>query len=101
MLSIDYLIKQLISFDFRTKKFQTRHSKALINEQTRRHSLRLTPTVKKSKSRTSLDTPNWRKVENETDDENSSITNTNDDDDYDDMLARHHRLMLEEQKDRK
>jgi hypothetical protein len=84
------------------KKAKIRRSNSIINEQTRRHSLRLTPIVKKSKSSLKINetTPKWRKVENDNDEENSFINN-NHDDDYDDLLARHQRHMLEEQKDRK
>jgi hypothetical protein len=35
---------------YRKKKAKIRRSNSIINEQTRRHSLRLTPIVKKSKS---------------------------------------------------
>ncbi len=88
-------------FYSRVKKSKPRRSNPLVNEPTRRHSLRLAPTVKKSKSRASFDTPRWRKVENENEDDNSFLNSTDDDDDYDDLLARHRRLTLEEQKDRK
>ncbi|CAF0882397.1 unnamed protein product [Adineta steineri] len=86
-----------------TKKSQSRRSNPIINQQNRRHSLRLTPTVKQTKSRTTIHEtlPKWRNVENENEDDNSSINHNDGDDDYDDLLARHQRLMLEEQKDRK
>lgn len=75
---------------FRTKG---RRSEPLHNTQTRRHSLRLTP------SNQSLDAPKWHKVENDSDHE--TISDSNDEDNFDELLARHRRLMLEEQKDRK
>ncbi|CAF1003574.1 unnamed protein product [Adineta steineri] len=86
-----------------TKKSQSHRSNPIINQQNRRHSLRLTPTVKQTKSRTTIHEtlPKWRNVENENEDDNSSINRNDGDDDYDDLLARHQRLMLEEQKDRK
>ena len=98
----------------------TKKTKPLINQQNRRHSLRLISPVKETKLATVRETSKrkktsllnkiivfllvlkWRKVENDKDDENSSTNNDNDnDDDYDDLVARHQRLMLEEQKDRK
>jgi len=84
-----------------TKKPKPRGSNHIINEQNRRHSLRLTPTAKDTKSQRTIykTIPKWRKVENDTDDENSSINNN--DDDFDDLVARHQQLVLEEQKDRK
>jgi hypothetical protein len=87
-------------FYSRVKKAKPRRSNPVITEQTRRHSLRLTPTVKKGKSRGSIDTPRWRKVENENYDDDSLTNNTNDDD-LDELLTRHRRLTLEERKDRK
>ena len=86
---------------FRIKKPKVRRSEPLNNAQTRRHSLRLTPSMKTNRSRTSLDVPNWRNVENENDHDSISNSNDDDDDDFDELRARHHRLMLEEQKDRK
>jgi hypothetical protein len=101
LLSITFLfLYQNFIFYSRVKKSKPRRSNPAINEQTRRHSLRLTPIVKKNKSRASIDTPRWRKVENENDDDDSLI-NSIDEDDLDDLLARHRRLTLEEQKDRK
>ncbi|CAF3944616.1 unnamed protein product, partial [Rotaria sp. Silwood2] len=83
-----------------TKKFKSRHSNSVINQENRRHSLRLTPAVKEIKAPFTIHEtiPKWRQAENDTEDENPSINN---DDSYDDLLARHHRHMLEEQKDRK
>ncbi|CAF1049403.1 unnamed protein product [Rotaria sordida] len=83
-----------------TKKSKPRHSNSVINQEKRRHSLRLTPVVKEKKASLTIheSIPKWRQVENDSEDENSSINN---DDNYDDLLARHHRHMLEEQKDRK
>ena len=81
---------------FRTKPSQGRRSEPLHNAQTRRHSLRLTPSIKTNQS---LDVPKWHKVENDSDHE--MISNSNDEDNFDELLARHRRLMLEEQKDRK
>jgi hypothetical protein len=78
-----------------TKKPKAHRSNSIINEQNRRHSLRLTPIVKKEKSRATIHEtiPKWRKVENDNEDENSLINNNNADD-YDELLARHHRYML-------
>ncbi|CAF4315512.1 unnamed protein product [Rotaria socialis] len=87
------------------KKPKCRNSNSTINQQTRRHSLRLTSTIKqKPSSSVNSDepVPKWRKIENANVDENASINNNNDDDDdYDDLLARHHRHRIDEQKDRK
>ncbi|CAF1170774.1 unnamed protein product [Rotaria magnacalcarata] len=90
------------------KKPKCRNSNSTINQQIRRHSLRLTPTIKqKPSSSVNSDelVPKWRKIENANVDENASINNNNnnddDDDDYDDLLARHHRHRIDEQKDRK
>ena len=94
------LLYQNILFYSRVKKIKPRRSNPVITEQNRRHSLRLAPIVKKAKSRASIDTPRWRKIENENDDDDSSTNNT-DVDDLDELLARHRRLSLEEQKDRK
>ncbi|CAF4569170.1 unnamed protein product, partial [Rotaria sp. Silwood2] len=79
---------------------KSRHSNSVINQENRRHSLRLTPAVKEIKAPFTIHEtiPKWRQAENDTEDENLSINN---DDSYDDLLARHHRHMLEEQKDRK
>ncbi|CAF5145737.1 unnamed protein product, partial [Rotaria magnacalcarata] len=89
------------------KKPKCRNSNSTINQQIRRHSLRLTPTIKqKPSSSVNSDelVPKWRKIENANVDENASINNNNnnddDDDDYDDLLARHHRHRIDEQKDR-
>ena len=97
----------------RTKTPKVHH----VNSSTtnRRHSLRLTSVVKETKSKAITheisnkkadnkhlcQTPKWRSIVDDT--ENDTADSTDDmDDDYDDeVLIRHHRLMLEEQKDRK
>ena len=97
----------------RIKKSKVQHVNASTTN--RRHSLRLTPVVKETKSKAIAheisnkktdnkhlcQTPKWRSIDD--DNENDTVDIIDDmDDDYDDeVLIRHHRLMLEEQKDRK
>ncbi|CAF0839404.1 unnamed protein product [Adineta ricciae] len=111
-------IKPLLSS---TKKKSSRITKTPkvqhVNSSTtnRRHSLRLTSAVKETKPKAITyeisnkkadnkhlcQTPKWRSIVD--DNENDTVDIIDDmDDDYDDeVLIRHHRLMLEEQKDRK
>jgi hypothetical protein len=51
-----------LSLHSRTKKPKSRHSNPSINQQNRRHSLRLTPTIKETKSRTTIHETSNRKT---------------------------------------
>ncbi|CAF0800104.1 unnamed protein product [Adineta ricciae] len=83
------------------KRLKHRRATAKNNQANRRQSLRLTSILNQAKPRPIIreTSPKWRKVENDTAEDNLSIND--EDDDYDELLARHHRHMLEEQKDRK
>jgi hypothetical protein len=54
--------KRNLSLHSRTKKPKSRHSNPLINQQNRRHSLRLTPTITETKSRTTIHETSNRKT---------------------------------------